>query len=175
MCLYLKYCFLIPWQATRDPICCITATDKVFLVVCTVMLCYEYKWHICHMYHKHVPSHGQVFPMPLCVDCDEMLCFICLIFFFLKGRESGTVHRYSLPNMVLVQKYTLSYRAYHLSLNCNSRYYSMLAVHIHTLQQYHGSIPIQRWRCGNRVPRLDALSERPQYISDRQLIDPCPN
>jgi len=44
------------------------------------------------------------------------------------------VHRYSLPNMVLVQKYTLSYRAYHLSLNCNSRYYSgsMLAVHIHT-------------------------------------------
>ena len=39
-----------------------------------------------------------------------------------KGRESGTVHRYSLPTMVLVQKYTLNNRAYQLSLNCNSRY-----------------------------------------------------
>ncbi|KAG8538415.1 hypothetical protein GDO81_022690, partial [Engystomops pustulosus] len=36
------------------------------------------------------------------------------------ARESGTVHRYSLPNMVLVQKYSVSCRAYQMSMNCNS-------------------------------------------------------
>lgn len=36
------------------------------------------------------------------------------------GRESGTIHRYSLPNVVLLHKYTLNNRAYYLSLNCNS-------------------------------------------------------
>uniref|UniRef100_A0A672HZ28 WD repeat-containing protein 35 n=1 Tax=Salarias fasciatus TaxID=181472 RepID=A0A672HZ28_SALFA len=56
------------FQATRDPICSITATDKTLIV----------------------------------------------------GRESGTIHRYSLPNVVLIQKYSLNSRAYHLSLNCNS-------------------------------------------------------
>ncbi|KAF7657555.1 hypothetical protein LDENG_00025340 [Lucifuga dentata] len=54
--------------ATRDSICCITATDKTLIV----------------------------------------------------GRESGTLHRYSLPDVVLIQKYTLNNRAYYLSLNCNS-------------------------------------------------------
>ncbi|XP_063298196.1 WD repeat-containing protein 35 [Pelobates fuscus] len=53
---------------TRDPVCCITASDKVLIV----------------------------------------------------SRESGIVHRYSLPNVALVQKYSLSYRAYQMSLNCNS-------------------------------------------------------
>lgn len=61
------------FTVTRDPICCITATDKTLIV----------------------------------------------------GRESGVLHRYSLPNVALVQKYTLTSRAYHLSLNCNS---SRLAV-----------------------------------------------
>uniref|UniRef100_A0A7N6BEQ9 WD repeat-containing protein 35 n=1 Tax=Anabas testudineus TaxID=64144 RepID=A0A7N6BEQ9_ANATE len=42
-----------------------------------------------------------------------------------EGRESktltsGTIHRYSLPNVVLIQKYTLNNRAYYMSLNCNS-------------------------------------------------------
>ncbi|KAM3595435.1 uncharacterized protein V6R79_023511 [Siganus canaliculatus] len=41
------------------------------------------------------------------------------------GRESGTLHRYSLPNVTLIQKYALNNRAYYLSLNCNS---SRLAV-----------------------------------------------
>uniref|UniRef100_A0A8C5M5H2 WD repeat-containing protein 35 n=1 Tax=Leptobrachium leishanense TaxID=445787 RepID=A0A8C5M5H2_9ANUR len=53
---------------TRDPICCITSSDKVLIV----------------------------------------------------GRESGAVHRYSMPNVGLVQKYNLTYRAYQMSLNCNS-------------------------------------------------------
>uniref|UniRef100_A0AAQ4R3S5 WD repeat domain 35 n=1 Tax=Gasterosteus aculeatus aculeatus TaxID=481459 RepID=A0AAQ4R3S5_GASAC len=56
------------FTATRDPICCITATDKTLVV----------------------------------------------------GRESGTIHRYSLPNVVLIQKHTLNNRAFHLSFNCNS-------------------------------------------------------
>ncbi|KAJ8387955.1 hypothetical protein AAFF_G00148890 [Aldrovandia affinis] len=56
------------FTATRDPICCSTATDKTLIL----------------------------------------------------GRESGTIQRYSLPNIGLVQKYSLNYRAYQLSLNCNS-------------------------------------------------------
>ncbi|XP_072266186.1 WD repeat-containing protein 35 [Pyxicephalus adspersus] len=36
------------------------------------------------------------------------------------ARESGVVHKYSLPNVTLVQKYELSCRAYQMSLNCNS-------------------------------------------------------
>uniref|UniRef100_A0A4W4HJB5 WD repeat-containing protein 35 n=1 Tax=Electrophorus electricus TaxID=8005 RepID=A0A4W4HJB5_ELEEL len=60
--------FAKAFTATRDPICCITASDKILLV----------------------------------------------------GRESGTLHRYSLPNVSLLQKYSLSSRAYQLSLNCNS-------------------------------------------------------
>uniref|UniRef100_A0AAR2KEL8 Anaphase-promoting complex subunit 4 WD40 domain-containing protein n=1 Tax=Pygocentrus nattereri TaxID=42514 RepID=A0AAR2KEL8_PYGNA len=55
-------------QATRDPICCITASDRTLIV----------------------------------------------------GRESGTLQKYSLPNITLLQKYSLAYRAYQLSLNCNS-------------------------------------------------------
>ncbi|XP_063186602.1 WD repeat-containing protein 35 isoform X4 [Chroicocephalus ridibundus] len=55
-------------EGTRDPICAITASDKMLLV----------------------------------------------------GRESGTIQRYSLPSVALVQKYTLNCRAYQLSLNCNS-------------------------------------------------------
>ncbi|XP_033095064.1 WD repeat-containing protein 35 isoform X7 [Trachypithecus francoisi] len=60
-------------QGTRDPICAITASDKILIV----------------------------------------------------GRESGTIQRYSLPNVGLIQKYSLNCRGYHLSLNCNS---SRLAV-----------------------------------------------
>uniref|UniRef100_H3CMI1 WD repeat-containing protein 35 n=1 Tax=Tetraodon nigroviridis TaxID=99883 RepID=H3CMI1_TETNG len=41
------------------------------------------------------------------------------------GRKSGTLHRYSLPNVALIQKSTLNNRPHHLSLNCNS---SRLAV-----------------------------------------------
>ncbi|XP_066495950.1 WD repeat-containing protein 35 [Tiliqua scincoides] len=36
------------------------------------------------------------------------------------GRESGTIQRYSLPNVGLMHKYTLNCRPYQLSLNCNS-------------------------------------------------------
>ncbi|KAL4693904.1 hypothetical protein H8959_013169 [Pygathrix nigripes] len=60
-------------QGTRDPICAITASDKILIV----------------------------------------------------GRESGTIQRYSLPNVGLIQKYSVNCRGYQLSLNCNS---SRLAV-----------------------------------------------
>ncbi|XP_070284826.1 WD repeat-containing protein 35 isoform X2 [Myotis yumanensis] len=36
------------------------------------------------------------------------------------GRESGAIQRYSLPNVGLIQKYSLNCRANQLSLNCNS-------------------------------------------------------
>ncbi|KAG8445687.1 hypothetical protein GDO86_010460 [Hymenochirus boettgeri] len=55
-------------EATRDPICCITASDKVLIV----------------------------------------------------GRESGTLKRYTLPNVSLVQQYLLGTRAYQISLNCSA-------------------------------------------------------
>ncbi|XP_053476198.1 WD repeat-containing protein 35 isoform X1 [Ictalurus furcatus] len=61
------------FTATRDPICCIAASDRTLIV----------------------------------------------------GRESGILQKYLLPNVSLVQKFSLSCRAYQLSLNCNS---SRLAV-----------------------------------------------
>uniref|UniRef100_A0A8C9R5G6 WD repeat-containing protein 35 n=1 Tax=Scleropages formosus TaxID=113540 RepID=A0A8C9R5G6_SCLFO len=60
--------FAKAFTATRDPICCITATDKTLVV----------------------------------------------------GRDSGTIHRYSLPTVGLVQKYSLNHRPYQITLNCNS-------------------------------------------------------
>ncbi|MCI4376852.1 hypothetical protein PGIGA_G00193590 [Pangasianodon gigas] len=60
--------FAKAFTATRDPICCITASDRTLIV----------------------------------------------------GRESGIVQKYLLPNVSLVQKFSLSCRAYQLSLNCNS-------------------------------------------------------
>ncbi|OCT79015.1 WD repeat-containing protein 35 [Xenopus laevis] len=55
-------------ESTRDPICCITASDKVLIV----------------------------------------------------GRESGTLKKYTLPSVSLVQQYMLGNRAYQMSLNCNA-------------------------------------------------------
>lgn len=49
-----------------------------------------------------------------------------LVFMCLQGRKSGTLHRYSLPNVVLIQKYTLNNRPHYLSLNCNTRWASNL-------------------------------------------------
>ncbi|XP_060781150.1 WD repeat-containing protein 35 [Neoarius graeffei] len=60
--------FTKAFTATRDPICCITASDRTLIV----------------------------------------------------GRESGILQKYLLPNVSLVQKFSLSCRAYQLSLNCNS-------------------------------------------------------
>ncbi|KAM9476708.1 WD repeat-containing protein 35 [Clarias gariepinus] len=65
--------FTKAFAATRDPICCITASDRTLIV----------------------------------------------------GRESGILQKYLLPNVSLAQKFSLSCRAYQLSLNCNS---SRLAV-----------------------------------------------
>nr|XP_019940254.1 PREDICTED: WD repeat-containing protein 35 [Paralichthys olivaceus] len=41
-------------------------------------------------------------------------------FIHIMGRESGIIHRYSLPNVGIIQKYTLNNRAHYLSINCNS-------------------------------------------------------
>uniref|UniRef100_A0A671LLG5 WD repeat domain 35 n=1 Tax=Sinocyclocheilus anshuiensis TaxID=1608454 RepID=A0A671LLG5_9TELE len=60
--------FAKAFTATRDLICCITASDRMLIV----------------------------------------------------GREFGILQRYSLPNISLLQKYSLTSRPYQLSLNCNS-------------------------------------------------------
>ncbi|KAF7710784.1 WD repeat-containing protein 35 isoform X2 [Silurus meridionalis] len=60
--------FAKAFTATRDPICCIAASDRTLIV----------------------------------------------------GRESGILQKYLLPNVSLMQKFSLSCRAYQLSLNCNS-------------------------------------------------------
>ncbi|XP_060727604.1 WD repeat-containing protein 35 [Tachysurus vachellii] len=60
--------FTKAFTATRDPICCIAASERTLIV----------------------------------------------------GRESGILQKYLLPNISLVQQFSLSCRAYQLSLNCNS-------------------------------------------------------
>lgn len=52
-----------------------------------------------------------------------------------QGRKSGTLHRYSLPNVVLIQKYTLNNRAHHLSLNCNTRWAANLVGHVQHMRR----------------------------------------
>uniref|UniRef100_A0A3Q2CBS3 WD repeat-containing protein 35 n=1 Tax=Cyprinodon variegatus TaxID=28743 RepID=A0A3Q2CBS3_CYPVA len=39
---------------------------------------------------------------------------------WLQARESGIIHKYSLPNVTLIQKYSSNNRAHYLSINCNS-------------------------------------------------------
>ncbi|RVE56857.1 hypothetical protein OJAV_G00210340 [Oryzias javanicus] len=51
---------------------------------------------------------------------DPICCITATDKTLIVGRESGTIHRYSLPNVVLLQKYPSNNRAYYLSLNCNS-------------------------------------------------------
>ncbi|KAF6724359.1 WD repeat-containing protein 35 [Oryzias melastigma] len=51
---------------------------------------------------------------------DPICCITATDKTLIVGRESGTIHRYSLPNVALLQKYTSNNRAYYLSLNCNS-------------------------------------------------------
>ncbi|XP_024124884.1 WD repeat-containing protein 35 isoform X2 [Oryzias melastigma] len=51
---------------------------------------------------------------------DPICCITATDKTLIVGRESGTIHRYSLPNVALLHKYTSNNRAYYLSLNCNS-------------------------------------------------------
>uniref|UniRef100_A0A3P9HAW2 WD repeat-containing protein 35 n=1 Tax=Oryzias latipes TaxID=8090 RepID=A0A3P9HAW2_ORYLA len=51
---------------------------------------------------------------------DPICCITATDKTLIVGRESGSIHRYSLPTVALLQKYTSSNRAYYLSLNCNS-------------------------------------------------------
>lgn len=77
-----------------------------FYIIC---IC-EYSCFLCLLYPRqsgNEPYNGIKSKITVCTSS--------------QGRESGTLHRYSLPNVVLVQKYTLNNRAHYLSLNCNSR------------------------------------------------------
>uniref|UniRef100_A0A8B9JMT6 WD repeat-containing protein 35 n=1 Tax=Astyanax mexicanus TaxID=7994 RepID=A0A8B9JMT6_ASTMX len=51
---------------------------------------------------------------------DPICCITASDKTLIVGRESGVLQKYSLPSITLLQKYSLSYRAYQLSLNCNS-------------------------------------------------------
>ena len=44
------------------------------------------------------------------------------------ARESGSVHRYALPSVALVNKYQLETRPHHLSVNCNTTLLSIIDV-----------------------------------------------
>ncbi|XP_077990221.1 WD repeat-containing protein 35-like isoform X1 [Glandiceps talaboti] len=51
---------------------------------------------------------------------DHVCCVCASDKMLLIGRETGTLHRYSLPHLALVNKYALNCRPHALSLNCNS-------------------------------------------------------
>ncbi|XP_068194364.1 WD repeat-containing protein 35 isoform X1 [Antennarius striatus] len=68
---------------------------------------------------------GSEFTKSLTATRDPICCITARDKTLIVGRESGTIHRYSLPNAAFIQKYTLNNRAHYLSLNCNS---SRLAV-----------------------------------------------
>lgn len=41
----------------------------------------------------------------------------------IKGRESGTIHRYKLPNVELTHRYAVACEPRKIALNCISRYF----------------------------------------------------
>ncbi|EDV23603.1 uncharacterized protein TRIADDRAFT_50569 [Trichoplax adhaerens] len=51
---------------------------------------------------------------------DPICCICASSELLIVGRESGTIHRYSLPHLALEMKNMLKCRPYRLSLNCNS-------------------------------------------------------
>ena len=110
--------FFFFFQPTHDPVCCICASEKVLILVSMTFLS-ENKSFNC-------TSSTTVIPCPI----DQVIvfwrsgCRYCRRFskyaFSLQGRESGTIHRYSLPKLALEMKNVLNCRPHQLSLNCVS-------------------------------------------------------
>ncbi|XP_003962343.3 WD repeat-containing protein 35 [Takifugu rubripes] len=67
-----------------------------------------------------VNDSGQDFAKAFTPTRDAICCVTARDKTLIVGRKSGTLHRYSLPNVVLIQKYTLNNRPHYLSLNCNT-------------------------------------------------------
>ena len=51
---------------------------------------------------------------------DPICCIVASDKILLIARESGSLHRYALPNIALTNKYTLQTKPHKLALNCNS-------------------------------------------------------
>ena len=47
-------------------------------------------------------------------------CNHIIYIIFSVGRESGIIQRYSIPNVILINRYTLNTRPHSMSLNCNT-------------------------------------------------------
>ncbi|KAI6243756.1 WD repeat-containing protein 35 [Aphelenchoides fujianensis] len=60
----------------------------------------------------------------------DNICSVCLgSEFILVGRDSGSVHRYSLPDLKLQQRYQLSYAAEHMALNSTNKRLAFITKH----------------------------------------------
>ena len=53
---------------------------------------------------------------------DPICCIVASDKILLVARESGSLHRYALPNVALTNRYTLQTKPHKLALNCNSTY-----------------------------------------------------
>ena len=51
---------------------------------------------------------------------DPICCIVASDKILLVARESGSLHRYALPNVALTNRYTLQTKPHKLALNCNS-------------------------------------------------------
>lgn len=62
------------------------------------------------------------------VNTDPICCLAASEKMFIVGRESGTFQRYSMPQLVLVQKYAISCRPNKVALNCTSSRMSVIDI-----------------------------------------------
>lgn len=62
------------------------------------------------------------------VNTDPICCLAASEKMFIVGRESGTFQRYSMPQLMLVQKYTISCRPNKIALNCTSSRMSVIDI-----------------------------------------------
>ncbi|XP_065296308.2 WD repeat-containing protein 35 isoform X2 [Dermacentor albipictus] len=62
------------------------------------------------------------------VNTDPICCLAASEKMFIVGRESGTFQRYSMPQLMLVQKYAISCRPNKIALNCTSSRMSVIDI-----------------------------------------------
>ena len=51
---------------------------------------------------------------------DPICCIAASDKFLLVGRESGTIQRYSLPNVALINRYNINTKPFKMDINCTS-------------------------------------------------------
>ncbi|XP_065214168.1 WD repeat-containing protein 35 [Planococcus citri] len=106
---------------------------------------------------------------------DPICCMTCSNKTLLIGRRSGTIQRYTLPQVALIQRFALSTRPQSIAINCNSTKFSVIdCTGALSLINLHKDIPdkygVSKEDGGVQIDRRDVwdmkwASDNPQYLA----------